>query len=209
MQFATLEALHRSKLCDIGLCGNGVIRLFHRDSSRTLEEIEAELASGTCVPENEPRTGASVVAGLGHVDGSSQPSSGSKDLSSINGIGIGSSTSVPSSSMEVVEDPNSALDLSADRDMKVFSPESAKPNLMEDLPDSFYEMTEADARILLASYKRRREQEDSSVLKTRAIREREEQQMRAKYPKVGSFNGLLLGPVWVLPGRRLTICLLT
>ncbi|TPX40573.1 hypothetical protein SeMB42_g04238 [Synchytrium endobioticum] len=72
-----------------------------------------------------------------------------------------------------------------DRDIKYFRPppqDIIGPGGVE-LPDSFYELTPAELKMLLASSKSRRLAEESRVLQTRAMREREVAFKNHKWPK--------------------------
>ncbi|KAJ3046254.1 Tether containing UBX domain for GLUT4 [Rhizophlyctis rosea] len=71
-----------------------------------------------------------------------------------------------------------------DRDLKVFHPpkDDSGPSKIE-LPDDFFELTSAELKVLVAGSTQRRTAIEGAPLMTKAMREREDELRRAKYPK--------------------------
>ncbi|KAJ3049770.1 Tether containing UBX domain for GLUT4 [Rhizophlyctis rosea] len=71
-----------------------------------------------------------------------------------------------------------------DRDLKVFKPpkDDSGPSKIE-LPDDFFELTTAELKMLVAGSTARRAAIEGAPLMTKAMREREDELRRAKYPK--------------------------
>lgn len=79
------------------------------------------------------------------------------------------------------------LGTSCDRQLVVFSeedPSSPKPDEDDQLPDSFFEVTVDDIRVMLRDLKNERNQADSAPLMTRAMREVREEAEMYKYDRV-------------------------
>ncbi|KAI9140357.1 ubiquitin-related domain-containing protein [Paraphysoderma sedebokerense] len=75
---------------------------------------------------------------------------------------------------------------SLDRDMKLFLPpvEGSDPfSNRFNLPESFYNVTKQELKIMIESQKNRRQQEENAPLKTLAMRKREEEGRMSRYPK--------------------------
>ncbi|KAL1925376.1 uncharacterized protein VTP21DRAFT_259 [Calcarisporiella thermophila] len=94
-----------------------------------------------------------------------------------------SSTSIPSPKLN---EPQNVEGSGIDRDIKVYRPPADTGVPLSnriDLPDSFYELTPAELRNILAIQKARHIQEERQGFKTRAVREMEEKAKMNKYPK--------------------------
>ncbi|XP_068762143.1 tether containing UBX domain for GLUT4-like [Montipora capricornis] len=79
------------------------------------------------------------------------------------------------------------LGTSCDRQLVIFSeedPSSPKPDEDDQLPDSFFEVTVDDIRVMLRDLKNERNQADSAPLMTRAMREVREESEMYKYDRV-------------------------
>jgi len=53
-----------------------------------------------------------------------------------------------------------------------------------DLPDSFFELSQFEMRLLISQQTKKQKELENMPLKTKAMREQEDEQKRKKYPKV-------------------------
>ncbi|KAJ1646426.1 hypothetical protein IWQ61_010200 [Dispira simplex] len=87
----------------------------------------------------------------------------------------------------VVASPAMTVDNSCPmRRVEVFNPvegNSVPAAAQVDVPDSFYQLTPEDAKLLIQQQKQQRERVENAVLKTQAMRDKEMQAQQQKYPE--------------------------
>ncbi|KAJ1562463.1 Tether containing UBX domain for GLUT4 [Cladochytrium tenue] len=212
-EFGSIEALASTTLMDAGLqSGNAMLRLLFRLTDRTLEEalpaIEAAdaaadaIAGPSAAPASAPTTAATPVPGVqGPAAGAALPpappgppeaakvvESTQSDTSTSNAAPLDTQEPTASSS-EVTQDLMQGVEAEAestpslDRGLKFFLPPPDAVPVKIELPDSFFELTSAELKALMQHQKARSKFSPDAPLMTRAMREREEDLRRPKYPK--------------------------
>jgi len=56
--------------------------------------------------------------------------------------------------------------------------------MIVELPDSFFELSQFEMRLLISQQTKKQKELENMPLKTKAMREQEDEQKRKKYPKV-------------------------
>jgi len=82
-------------------------------------------------------------------------------------------------------DVDEKINESINRDIKFYNPpkdNSTQYNRI-DLPDSFFELSQFEMKILISQQTKKQKELENMPLKTRAMREQEDEQKRKKYPK--------------------------
>ncbi|KAJ3105951.1 Tether containing UBX domain for GLUT4 [Phlyctochytrium planicorne] len=185
-EFATIEALKSSTLRDAGLLtGNAVLRVLFRASEKTLDEMlpvitqEVKIEDIVAAPKKNPAVDPAVSSSTPNPAVSANiPASAP---STIPGSTILEISRVSNQTHPQAPDND---DGPMDRAIKVFGPsQNDRGSQSIELPDSFFELTPNEVKMMLHSQKSRAKALEDAPLMTKAMRDREEQLRKSKYPK--------------------------
>jgi hypothetical protein len=175
-------------LKNIGLEDNGHLKVtftkWNQGGMRTLEDAQREIQylKLECY-SNQPAAEADKKRSI-HMTTIDSDQSSSK---------VTTNTTITSNSMRAIVEASSGSDIIIEKQQvldyhrhdRVLKLPSQMINWSEkiQLPDSFYDVTEEDARYLLSSQRHHIAQMEHAPLRTKAMREKEQRLLEQKYPK--------------------------
>ncbi|XP_076293657.1 tether containing UBX domain for GLUT4 isoform X2 [Lasioglossum baleicum] len=192
------QALKDTTLISLGLThGKAVVRLLHRIpeeiSTQTCETVKMSDKSNETESSTNKKTVESTVVEDITKDVKTKETAGTKSYT------IGKDELIPSTSVDRCTDSDKAvtgsnteeelmdtheIDFLGERNALVFNQAMVQALSRDEFPDSFYELTVEDARVLIRDAKRRREELEEAPLLTNVLREeKHEKEISSKLSK--------------------------
>ncbi|KAJ3406337.1 Tether containing UBX domain for GLUT4, partial [Chytridiales sp. JEL 0842] len=196
-EFGTFDSLKSTTLMSAGLgSGNGVFRLLFRYTESSLSDMLPEIERACSEPVYVPPPQATQPEKAPvKVMKKEETASVSNTLSAVSISDSSNAQNAGNGVTPMDVDPTSNLSKNPadedephapfDRDIKIYKPpvETSTPLSSIELPDSFFELSPAEMKLVLASHKSKTKSLDDAPLMTKKMREREEEARRQKYPK--------------------------
>ncbi|KAJ1534952.1 Tether containing UBX domain for GLUT4, partial [Nowakowskiella sp. JEL0078] len=203
-EFNSVEALKQSSLADAGLkSGSGVIRLLFRYSEKTLEQMLPLIESETTTQPFPSRTTSLILTDVSQkMEVVQNPvvkeqiilpeveNVATKEVETHikESVPLSNEIKTTLSKMEIDKNEQNleiidVTQLSRDIHLYYPPPDDIEGPSQIELPDSFFELNSSELKMLVQSQKYKRDNAENKPLLTKALREKEEELKRKKWPK--------------------------